>query len=206
MNDEKFLPTPINKLDEILRYFIDSGPLARNVAYTLQYCQYLKHLYQHTSLTAVITSQLYKSYIICAMSIIEAVLYAILLKNNKIKNEEWEEYGNKKTENIDKCTKIEIQIYKKSQSPKPKKMKFISLLNKAINLEIFKSEEKLFDDIKDLNRLRNKVHIYDIHDFGNSDYNQFNQCDFDKMISTLNKFILILVKSYKIPMELIEHE
>ena len=149
MKEDKFLPTQLIQITNFLSDFIKSKPLVQNIGYTFQYCQYLKHLIKETEVTAVILKQLYKSYIISGVAILEAIFYAILEQEGKIKTFQWKEENNPSIISIDERTKLKINILRKIETSSPKGLKFIAILNQIKKLDFFGQSEQFFKDISD---------------------------------------------------------
>lgn len=57
------------------RQVIKDHDIRRNLAYNLQYLEYIEQTIVELSLSAVLTKQTYKSYIIVAIGIVESILY-----------------------------------------------------------------------------------------------------------------------------------
>lgn len=78
----KWYPVPIERWIEVLNCFSYDGnqilpckDIRSNIAYNLQYLEYLEQTIEELSLSAVITKQTYKSYIIVAIGVVESILY-----------------------------------------------------------------------------------------------------------------------------------
>ena len=78
----RWYPVPIDRWDEILNCFSYDGnqilpgkDIRKNIAYNLQYLEYLEQTIKELSLSAVLTKQTYKSYIIVAIGVVESILY-----------------------------------------------------------------------------------------------------------------------------------
>ena len=97
--DGKWLPTPISALDAYLQKFIPKGAtipntctLRKNIAYNLQYLQYLDQTLNEFKLTSVLVTQNWKVFIIAGTGIVEALLYYLLFSKGMYKETEWEFY------------------------------------------------------------------------------------------------------------------
>ena len=80
----KWYPVSIERWNEVLTCFSYDGnqllpdkDIRKNIAYNLQYLEYLEQTIEELSLSAVLTKQTYKSYIIVAVGVVEALLFFI---------------------------------------------------------------------------------------------------------------------------------
>ncbi len=80
----KWYPISIGCWDEVLNSFSYDGnqilpdkDIRKNIAYNLQYLEYLEQTIEEISLSAVLVKQTYKSYIIVAVGVVEALLFFI---------------------------------------------------------------------------------------------------------------------------------
>ncbi len=78
----KWYPVSIERWNEVLNCFSYDGnqilpdkDLRKNIAYNLQYLEYLEQTIKEISLSTVLTKQTYKSYIIVAIGVVESLLY-----------------------------------------------------------------------------------------------------------------------------------
>lgn len=80
----RWYPVSIDRWNEVLNCFSYDGnqilpnkDIRRNIAYNLQYLEYLEQTIEELSLSAVLTKQTYKSYIIVAIGVVESLLHFI---------------------------------------------------------------------------------------------------------------------------------
>ncbi len=126
-NDEKWLPTSIDRI-ALSFSFKSSDLLKRNLAYNIQYLQYLVKNIESNETTSVLYRMQYKSFIVTGMSVIEAIFIALLAERNMIPLECWKETEHKHN-SIDDNT-ILVTFKRKRIPPKRKKIK----LDEAIHL------------------------------------------------------------------------
>ena len=81
-HQSRWYPVPINVWREVLSHIKYDGKqilleekVRSNIAYNLQYLEYLQQTVKELSLSAVLGAQTYKSYILVAIGIIESILY-----------------------------------------------------------------------------------------------------------------------------------
>ena len=136
--------------------------LRKNIAYSLQYLQYLQLQLEELNLHSVIEKQLQKTYIITALSIIEGI-FSHLVKSK----------GQQKTSDWDVCTPIHTNIlkndgvekkyviteYHKLKTPKEEKMDFEYLITKVQEKKLLEIDYRAFGYLKKLKKIRNKVHL-----------------------------------------------
>lgn len=80
----KWYPISIERWNEVLNCFSYDGnqilpdkDIRKNIAYNLQYLEYLEQTIEEISLSAVLLKQTYKSYIIVGIGVVEALLFFI---------------------------------------------------------------------------------------------------------------------------------
>ena len=83
--DNQWLPTPLHKIETLLSTLIDRDKgvdhhyeLRKNLAYNLQYIEYLACTLEDLRLTSVLHNQTIKSFIIVGSGVVEAILYYVL--------------------------------------------------------------------------------------------------------------------------------
>lgn len=95
----KWLPRPIGEWREVILSRIcdfkceDSDPkysIFSNIAYNLQYLEYINKCLEEQYLTSVLRSQNVKTFTLTSSQIIECLLYIKLLEMNVDKNDIWE--------------------------------------------------------------------------------------------------------------------
>ena len=189
-NKDKWLPTGV---DQIRNSFVFNAKnvLKSNIAYNIQYLQYLYRDIDIRDSTTVLYRMRYKSFVITGMSVIEAVFMALLKDRKMIPLEEWKEVGDHKHQQIDDET-MNVIIKRKKVSPFEKKIKFdeaIALIEKNNVLKLNKSS---IDVIRKLQDLRNHLHLDKAEETSWSDYNCF-----DEKIYFIMKLVLYYILSNK---------
>lgn len=165
--------------------------LKKNIAYSLQYIQYLELQLNELNLHSVIIAMIYKNYIITGTSIIEG-LFCYLLKSNDLwKQKVWELdnviKSNEYIQNTEKY-KAEIHMYKKI-TPVDDEMNFDSMIKKMESKKILNIGHKAYPYIKKLKRLRNKVHLQINEHSDDTDWYNFNYIDYLWMKYTLYRIL-----------------
>lgn len=189
INEKKWLPTSINEIINSFS-FQSKEVVKKNLAYNIQYLQYLKLLIENTNVTSVIKRMQIKSFIITSMSIIEEIFICLLRSKKLIPLIEWQE-GKHKYNKIDDNT-IEVTYLKKKKIPKEKKLTFdeaITLIEKNQTIKIIPSSYPVLVALKDL---RNKLHLDKAKNCLESDYFSFNEYVYD-----ITKLILFEILKLK---------
>ena len=166
-----WLPTSIDKI--IDSFCFDSKMvLKKNLAYNIQYLQFISKNIEEQQTTSVINKMRYKSFIISSMSIIESIFIALLDERNLIPLDEWKETEHKHKE-IDDNT-VEVRYLKKRSSPKKKKISFDEAIHLVEKNNVLTLNNNMYPVIRFLQELRNKIHLEKAKDINNSDYNSFD--------------------------------
>lgn len=181
---QRWSPTPVKDFEAAMYVGAFRGmkyELRKNIIYSLQYLQYIQLQINELSLHSVITTQLYKSYIIIAMGIIEGIFYHLIKVNNKQKKEEWEEVlrastNVMKVDNVD--TKYEIITLKRILPARDARMDFESMIAKVRSHHLLKLPQKAYPYIKALKDIRNKVHLFISKTDNDTDYKRFSYDDY----------------------------
>lgn len=201
-SSEKWLPLTIEEIDTYLQGLfkrIDGvknvGVLRRNIAYNLQYIQFQIKLVDEIKVNSVILTQNWKMMIISGVSIIEVILYYVLISKKLNKKSEWEDKPMFKMENHKEIDgglyKIQTLIFKKI-TEKNSQMCFDEMIRIVSSKKILGEKSKIYEQLNYLKKLRNKVHLY-AEDFSDSDWNSFKLSD----INLLKKILLtFLVSSF----------
>ena len=169
---EKWLPTSIDTIKNSFE-FLSTDVVKKNIAYNIQYLQYLTKNIEEDETTSVLYRMRYKTFVIIAMSIIEAVFMALLDERNLIPLEEWKE-GNHHHQVIDENT-IKVSFERKKIKPSKKKIKFDEAIHLIECNDVLNLKKSTFPVIRELQNLRNQLHLDKAKNLNNSDYNSFNE-------------------------------
>jgi hypothetical protein len=197
--DGRWLPTPVSTLDSYLHKFIPKGAsvpntraLRKNVAYNLQYLQYLDQSLSEFTLTSVIVTQTWKVFIIVGTGIIEALLYYLLYSNNLHREIEWELRASKSTNEFrldGRMHKIENSLWAKLDSPRSEAMTFESMIQKVEAKKLLGDDHEIYKKLQFLRKLRNRVHLQLIEDEGDTDWTSFNISEIKTMKLALHTLL-----------------
>lgn len=180
-------PTSISQLDNLLIKVISSGhgythvyALRRNIAYNLQYIEFLHKTLSDIKLSSVLITQTWKAIILTGCGIMESFLYFLLVKKDAHSKTEWSLKiimpGNQK--NLDGVqSKLDGYLYTKLSAPKPIQMKFESIIHVAKSKRVLGSNPIIYTKLDNLRKLRNKVHLQAIDNPTDTDWNSFRKED-----------------------------
>jgi len=153
----------------------DGHLIKRNIAYNLQYLEYLEKQLRELDLSSVLYVMTCKSYIVVGMGIIEG-LFSNLLKSRNLWNmNEWESVKVIKSNENDldgKKVKVQTEILKKVNAYEMR-MDLDSMIKKVESKNLLKIEHSNFPVIKKLRALRNRVHLQLGEHHSDNDYNNF---------------------------------
>jgi hypothetical protein len=157
-----------------------------NMAYNLQYLEFLELQLRELKLSSVITTMTIKNFIVVAASIIEIAFYHLAKHAGKIKLRYYREIRRqdiRKPKNIKDFPKVISKFtligYEKLPQGVENITRFESLIsivrdNHLLDTDISKSNEYL----KILRKLRNKIHLTTASDSSQTDYNNFFFADY----------------------------
>lgn len=193
--DDRWKPHYVNQFEYCLKQGCFDGmnkELRKNIAYCLQYLEYIQLQYTEIKLHDIIATHLIKTYIVTAMGIIEGIFYHLLKSKGLYRKEEWEKLGNPiHTNQFDEngiIKKYTITIYEKLKLPTDGEMDFEAMINKIQDKKLLNLSGKAFPYIKQLKRLRNKVHLQINKHDNDTDYMDISWYDY-----TMTRYILYRV-------------
>jgi hypothetical protein len=200
--DEGFwCPNLVDSIRAFLRQGIpDDGVLAHgrafvsNIAYNLQYLEFLNHLLTEKQLHSTVRTQSQKSFVITCMSIIEAVLWYVLRKNGMHKIEDWEEIKELHTSSFrdgDSERRVRNTILRKRHEPVEAEMNLDSMIKKVESKKFLGIDHQVHRDLNYLKKLRNKVHIHAVQHDRDTDWYSFNDQEADKGVGSCNQTLRI---------------
>lgn len=147
--------------------------LKKNLAYNIQYLQYLSKNIDEEKTTSVLYMMRYKTFVVTSMSVIEAIFIILLNERNLIPVVEWKD-GTHHHKDIDDNT-IEVSFKRKRVSPQKKKIKFDESIHLMESNEVLKSTDTMYSVIRVLQDLRNRLHLDKADQLMDSDYNSFGE-------------------------------
>lgn len=180
-------PVSINRLETLLEKVVYSGrgydhsyALRKNLAYNLQYIEFLDRVLQDIKLSSVLWTQTVKTLVLVGTGIAESLLHFLLIVNNVHSITEWKEKtvfkGNQKKLDSE-YVRIDCILSEKLASPQMKQMTFDAMIKRARSKNILGSGATIYQKLAALRGLRNKVHLQVINNPTDTDWNSFNTSD-----------------------------
>ncbi|MCI4567212.1 hypothetical protein [Lysobacter sp. CFH 32150] len=191
-----WLPVSIDRLDALLikeiyhgRGYDNAYALRRNIAYSLQHVQYLEQTITDLKLTNVLTTQTWKAETIVGCGIIESLLHFLIVATGNRTTADWEtkqEFtgANKVIEG--KTYRIDSVVKQKLDTPAPVPMTFDTMLKKAESKKLLGPDHSVYAKLKRLRPLRNRVHLQEITQHVDHDFNAFTAIDQKLMMQVLH--------------------
>lgn len=180
----KWYPVSIKRLDDYLIRAIHIGKgyrnvyaLRKNLAYNLQYLEYLDRTAVDLKLSEVIYAQTWKTFIIVGCGVVESLLYYLLVTkdlHSKCDLELVAETLSNPTKMEGETRLIKSKIFRKLTHPKTVQMSFESMLKKAEAKKIFGPDHAIYSKLNYLRGLRNKVHLHESSHEYDTDWNCFS--------------------------------
>lgn len=168
--------------------FENDQALVSNLAYNMQYLEYLEKQMTELNLSSVVETMCQKSYIITGMSIVEGIFVCIVKANNWWKTSCYESAGSTKanpksfggqTYIIQTELLVEVPEY-------PLQMTLDELINRLDSHHTALGVHHLvYPQLRRLKDLRNRVHLQKNDSPTDHDYNAFNKGVKDEMKSIL---------------------
>ena len=163
----------------------DEQSLSSNIGYSLQYIEYLNHLCLEPDLHVTVRAMTYRSFVIHSMSVMEAIAFCLLKKRGKdksldwVKVETWEAPG-KNLNFLDDGTQSSfrtvVTLEKKQNVPVTVQMNMKQIFHRLEQSKLIVGiKEEDYRKLSYLRRLRNKIHIYEVSKYSETDWNSFQE-------------------------------
>lgn len=181
--------TLLQKVIRIGRGYRHVYALRKNIAYNLQYIEFLHRCLDDLKLSSVIEKQIHKDLIIVGCGVIESLLHFLLIAKGHHRQTEWElKYiatGNPKK--IDgEFRRIDTYVFNKLPSPKNDEMTFDSMLKCAEKKKTLGPDHSVYAKLNNLRQLRNRIHLQEIGSPLDTDWNAIKRSDLLTMTSVLH--------------------
>ncbi len=167
-------------------------PIRKNIAYSLQYIEFLNKIRTEVYMTDVLQTQNIKSILVHGATIIEAIFYYLVETNQVSNTTNWiktkslntgeYELGSKKWKN-------EVIIYEKSESELKTSMTFDQMAKKVEKKKLLGENYNYYSRINALRKLRNKIHIHDAEHNFDADWNNFNLSELTLICDILHSIL-----------------
>lgn len=187
---EKWYPATIDTLRAHLSvlivknaFFTESKviPLRNNIAYNLQYIEFLDRVIKDINLSDVLLKQNIKSFVVHSAAVIEAIFYYLVVSSGNAATSDWiscnKFKSNPYTLNGGEFQN-ETEIFAKSDHPINLEMTFDQMSKKVTKKRLLGEVGELYKEIGGIRKLRNKIHIYSIENLSETDYNSFQKSEY----------------------------
>lgn len=181
---KRWHPTTVSTFVDFLSngYLKDmSDVMRKNIAYSLQYLEYLELQLLELNLHSVIRKIVYKNFIITGVSIIEGVFGYLLRQNNLWAMEEWDDpaiIDKKQFRDKEFEYKLEKKLYRKLDEPYEKNMAFTKIIDLIENKKILSLNHNQYLSVRKLKDMRNRVHLQGEKEDSISDWFVFEKKDY----------------------------
>lgn len=190
-----WLPISVDKLDEFLASALKGDPsypnaagLRRNLAYNLQYLEYMEQTLNDLKLTSVLLTQTWKAVIIVGCGVVECLLHYFLITTMNHSETDWrlEFVANGSPKAINGTdVRIDSHVYKRLKEPMLKTMTFDAMLKRAEKKKVMGNNHNVYAKLNLLRSLRNRVHLQEMGSPRDTDWNAFNNKDHKIMMQVL---------------------
>lgn len=168
---EVFFETGIKKNGAFERVY----EINKNLSYGFSYIEYLTKRIREEG-NFVIKSQLYKSYIVTGMGIVECILHYLIKSmglNKTIIYKEISRYKSNSKELLGEEVKVETLVSIKLNEPEEDEITLDKMIKIAQKHKLLgPNQENTYSKLGRLRKLRNKVHLH-ISDYLEHDFNSF---------------------------------
>ena len=123
-----------------------------------------------------------KSFLIHGTAVIEAIANFVVISQGYGKTTIWKSLT--KNHSVEYTLnsvsyKNEVEIFEKLESKVLTSMTFDTLIKKVESKKLFGSSFPIYSKIKPLRQLRNKIHIHDSENSGDTDWYNFNRKEYE---------------------------
>jgi len=214
---ETWYPNSINTLEFHLSVLLKSNeyfssdqiyPMRKNLAYSLQYVQFLSQILRDVSLSSVLRTQNIKSSVVHGAAVIEAIFNYLVISNGFGNKTQWKKVNKHCSHEYTLAAtkyKNDIEVFEKLEVPIPTQMTFDQLAKKVESKKLLGNAFTEYSKIKPIRQLRNKIHIHDSDHSSDTDWNNFNQSEFILISGILYKVLTSEIFSSSTHMDKFEY-
>lgn len=187
---KKWYPNSISSLESHLSILIrensyftrsESTGIRKNIAYSFQYIEFLHRIMEDVNLSEVLYTQNIKSFVVHGAAIIEAICNFLVISKGFGNKSNWKiTTTNESNEYIidSKKYKNKTEVCEKLESDIPIQMTFDQLTKKVEKKKLLGNSFPIYQKIKPLRQLRNKIHIHDSEHSSDTDWYNFNHKEY----------------------------
>lgn len=194
-DDGFWCPNPIQTIRKFLYGGIEEDNVlahrqafVSNIAYHLQYLEFLNRQLLETKLHTVIKTQIQKTFVVTGMSIIEAILWYVLRKNGIQPSTEWGELrklSDLRFEDGESKFLVRATILKKQDKPIDVEIKLHSMIKQIESKTMLGEDHQVYRNLNYLKKLRNRVHIHAVQHDRDTDWYSFSEQEVKLMKAVL---------------------
>lgn len=184
-----FVHRGIPKEDQVLAY---SYAYVRNIAYNLQYLEFLSHTFDEAELHATVRTLSQKTFVITGMSVVEAVLWYVLKKAGHQRREEWEEVQELNSQTFQQDGhdyRLINNLCRKLPAPIDAEMSLDAMIKRVEAKKLLGIDLQVYKDLNYLRKLRNRVHIHAVQHDKDTDWWNFNNKEVKLMKGVLHSVL-----------------
>jgi hypothetical protein len=193
-------PTSVDTLDAFVRRGIPkedvsleySKAFVRNIAYNLQYLEYLNHVLTEKSLHVTVFTLTIKTFVVTGMSVVEAVLWYVLKKYGLQRKEEWEQAQELESRTFqENCVEYKLMstLVRKLKAPIDAEMPLDAMIKRVESKKLLGVDVQVYKNLNYLRKLRNRVHIHSVQHDKDTDWWSFNEKELKLMKAVLGSVL-----------------
>lgn len=187
---ETWYPMSVYNLEQHLEILVtgnahfsltEARPIRKNIAYSLQYIEFLNRVLNDIALSSVLWTQNVKSFLIHGAALVEAIFNFLVISKGHGKTTNWKSVTSHNTPEYAIGTSTyrnETEIFEKINSSLRVQMTFDQLAKKVESKKLLGDNFPAYTKIKPLRQLRNKIHIHDSENPTDTDWHNFNQREY----------------------------
>lgn len=166
--------------------------LISNLGYNLQYIEFLDCQCREKDLHSTIQALTFKTFVIISMSVIEGLSFYLLTVNGKAKMRKWKETKEWISNGINfNQTKTRVRTILETEmiTPVTDIMTLDWMITKMQKSDLLSLSKDVYGTLAYLRKLRNKVHVYNVANASDTDWNSFCLEDYTKCKKVLGSII-----------------
>ena len=198
---ETWYPASIYNIEQHLEILItgniyfnhnEARPIRKNIAYSLQYVEFLNRVLNDMALSSVLRTQNIKSFVVHGAAIIEAIFNFLVISEGHGKTTNWKKITSHSSTEFtigESRYKNKTDVFEKLDNPTPTQMTFDQLAKKVESKKLLSQNFPAYSKIKPIRQLRNKIHIHDSEHSTDTDWHNFNLSEFFLVCEVLHSVL-----------------
>lgn len=170
----------------------DAYAYKRNIAYNIQYLQFLNWTLTETRLHSTVYVLTVKTFIITAISVIESIFWYVIKKDGHQPRVEWEIAHSSISnpfQHAGETCRHETHLMKRLDPPHEADMTLDGMIKKVSSRRLLGVDNQIYAQLKYLRKLRNKVHIHAVQNGRETDWWSFDHRQFKLMKQVLDSVL-----------------